>query len=146
MKRKKWMAVCFIIVMVLAVWKPAAAAAAGEQEAGYHGDGYEVRVQVTGEWDNGFNAEVVIRNTGETGMDNWAFAFPMPHEITNLWNGVVSSAGEGHYIVKNTGSNQDIAAGESVSFGFTASKDGGHHPAGSLYPGNEKGAGSAGRL
>ena len=123
MKRKKWMAVCFIIVMVLAVWKPAAAAAAGGQEAGYQGDGYEVRVQVTGEWDSGFNAEVVIRNTGETGMDNWAFAFSMPHDITNLWNGVLSSTGEGHYIVKNTGSNQDIAAGESVSFGFTASKD-----------------------
>lgn len=124
MKRKKWMAVCFIIVMVLAVWKPAAVTAAGGQEAGYQGDGYEVRVQVTGEWDNGFNAEVVIRNTGETRMDNWAFAFSMPHNIMNLWNGLVSSAGEGHYIVKNTGSNQDIAAGESVSFGFTASKDG----------------------
>lgn len=124
MKRKKWLAVCFIVALCLTMWKPAAANAMEEKKAEYSGSGYHVKMQVTGEWDNGFNAEVVISNTGETMIDNWAFAFSMPHDITNLWNGVLSSVEEGHYIVKNAGSNQDIAAGESIQFGFTAAKDG----------------------
>lgn len=124
MKRKKWLAVCFIVALCLTMWKPAAANAMEEKNAEYPGAGYHVTMQVTGEWDNGFNAEVCISNTGETTMDNWAFAFAMPHDITNIWNGVIFYKEEGTYLVKNTGSNQDIAAGESVCFGFTAAKDG----------------------
>lgn len=124
MKRKKWLAVCFIIALCLTMWKPAAANAMAEQEAEYQGDGYEIRVQVTGKWDNGFNAEVIISNTGETTMDNWAFAFSMPHDITNLWNGVLTSAEEGHYIVKNAGSNQDIAAGGASGLALPRQKTG----------------------
>ncbi len=124
MKRKKWMAVWFIVALVLTIWKPAAGNAMEEKKTEYSGNGYYVEMQVTGEWDNGFNAEVIIRNTGETTMDNWAFAFEMPYDIINIWNGVIVYREGDTYIVKNVGSNQDIEVGKSIRFGFTAAKEG----------------------
>jgi len=44
----------------------------------------------------------------------------MPYEITNIWNGAISSYNEGTYVIKNAGHNQDISPGSSVSFGFSA--------------------------
>lgn len=44
----------------------------------------------------------------------------MPHKVTNIWNGVISSIDDGLYIIKNAGHNQDINVNQSVNFGFTA--------------------------
>ncbi len=42
----------------------------------------------------------------------------MPYEITNLWNGVITSHENGVYTVENTGYNREISPGESVTFGL----------------------------
>lgn len=89
-------------------------------ETTYKGEGYEVCYKLTGSWDGAFNANVTISNTSDAVIDNWTIAFQLPYEITNIWNGNIVSSDDGKYIIKNTGSNQDIAVGGSVDFGFSA--------------------------
>lgn len=71
-----------------------------------------------------FNADVTIRNTGDRTIENWTLGFSQPYEITNIWNGIVQAYENGAYAIQNAGSNQDIPAGSSVNFGFTAKCDG----------------------
>ena len=92
----------------------------GQQETVYVGEGYEVVFKIASQWSGAFNADVTVKNTSKQVIDNWAIGFAMPYEVTNIWNGVVKDKGEGYYIIKNVGSNQDIAAGKSINFGFTA--------------------------
>jgi len=89
----------------------------------YIGNGYEVIFNVTSQWKDAFNADVILKNTGDEPIENWSLKFNMPHEITNIWNAVVISNADNNYIVKNTGSNQDVEPGKSISFGFTANSD-----------------------
>lgn len=95
-----------------------------KQEVNYVGDGYTVNFKITSSWDGAFNANVTVKNTGDTVIDNWAMSFAMPYEITNIWNGTVEYNEEYIYIIKNAGYNQDISVGGSVSFGFTAEYEG----------------------
>lgn len=92
----------------------------GKQEIIYKGSGYDVEYQITSSWSGAFNANVIIKNTSDEIIDNWAIGFEMPYEITNIWNGVVKEKKKDYYVIKNAGSNQDIAIGQSVSFGFSA--------------------------
>lgn len=93
----------------------------GSQEVTYTGEGYEVLYSISSRWEGAFNADVTIRNTGSRVLENWTLGFTSPYEITNIWNGRVDSYENGLYAIKNAGSNQDIPAGGSVNFGFTAS-------------------------
>ena len=86
----------------------------------YEGEGYEVIFRVTSRWADAFNANVTIKNTGDKVIDNWALGFHMPCEIKNIWNGVVAETEDSGYVIKNDESNQDIAVGKSVNFGFEA--------------------------
>ncbi|NQX46494.1 DUF3289 family protein [Paenibacillus tritici] len=95
-----------------------------KQQMTYTGEGYEAIYTVSSKWEGAFNAEVTIRNTGAQAMENWTAKFTSPYEITNIWNGRVQSYENGVYAIQNAGSNQDIPAGSSVNFGFTASYEG----------------------
>ncbi len=87
-------------------------------KAVYGGDGFEVTFQVTSQWQGAFNCDVILKNTSNKAIENWALRFEMAHEITNIWNGVVSSSVNGIYVIKNAGFNHDVEPGKSVSFGF----------------------------
>lgn len=94
------------------------------QEVTYAGEGYEVLYRISSQWEGAFNADVTIKNTSSRTLENWALGFNSPHEITNIWNGRVDSYENGLYAIRNAGRNQDIPAGGSVNFGFTASFEG----------------------
>ena len=87
---------------------------------GTEANNIEVTFNVTSKWDTAFNANITITNISDKVIDNWAIQFDMPYEITNIWNGAISSYNEGTYVIKNAGHNQDISPGSSVSFGFSA--------------------------
>ena len=96
----------------------------GKNSSRYIGDGYEVAFDIVSQWEDAFNAEATITNTGEEDIENWALQFNMPYEITNIWNGTVYSHENPTYLIKNAGFNQRITKGQSVSFGFTANATG----------------------
>lgn len=77
--------------------------------------------QITGQWDNGYNALVKIENTGDTVIRDWYLLYDSHYEIINIWNAEIYESTEKESIIKNAGWNQDIAIGGCVEFGFTGS-------------------------
>lgn len=87
----------------------------------YLAEDFEVEYNIDAKWDGHYNATVVIHNTGKEVIDNWYMTFQSRDEIENIYNAVIYEHNEDKYIIKNAQYNQDIEAGNSVSFGFTAS-------------------------
>ena len=90
----------------------------GMKESVYESDGYCVTFRVDSEWEDGFCANVEITNTSDETIEDWCMFLDYPGEITDIWNAYFLSCEAGNYIVKNNEWNQDIPAGESVSFGI----------------------------
>lgn len=127
MKRSFALLVILVLVLSSIPLKPALAqedSTGGLQETVFTGEGYEIIYTISSKWEGAFNADVTIRNTGDRTIENWTLGFSQPYEITNIWNGIVQAYENGAYAIQNAGSNQDIPAGSSVNFGFTAKCDG----------------------
>lgn len=92
-----------------------------ETKKSYHGEGYEITYIVQDEWQDGYNATIEIRNTGRKKIENWSITFQHPSKITNIWNAAIQNRENDFYTLKNAGWNQDIPAGDVVSFGITVS-------------------------
>ena len=87
----------------------------------YESENYNVIFSLTSSWENGYNANVKIENTGDDTIQNWYLSFKYDEQITNIWNAEISTHEENQYIVKNAGWNQDIVAGGSIEFGISGS-------------------------
>ncbi|MFF1839526.1 cellulase family glycosylhydrolase [Streptomyces sp. NPDC058231] len=87
------------------------------------GVGCSVGYRVVGEWPDGFQGELTIRNTGATTINGWtlAFAFANGQTVTNMWGGTPTQAG-GAVSVAPASYTSTIPAGGSVTVGFTAGK------------------------
>ncbi|MEU3898617.1 cellulose binding domain-containing protein [Streptomyces sp. NPDC045251] len=79
----------------------------------------------TNVWQDGFTADVTVRNTGPAAVDAWRLAFTLPagQRITNAWNASVSPA-TGAVTATGVGHNARIASGGSVTFGFQGTHGG----------------------
>lgn len=76
---------------------------------------------VVNDWGSGFQASISVVNRQSVAIDDWRLEFDYSKNIDSIWNaGIVSHVGD-HYVVKDAGWNSTIAAGASLSFGFTAS-------------------------
>jgi endoglucanase len=84
-----------------------------------------VTYHIDSSWNTGFTATVTIRNNGPA-VSGWtlAFTFPGNQQITNLWNGVLTSPPGPAVTVANAGFNGTLPTGGSASFGFQASYSG----------------------
>jgi endoglucanase len=76
---------------------------------------------VINSWPGGFQAQVVIKNTGTAASSGWTMTWTWPggQQVSNGWNGTFTQSGAG---VKVTNASYDgsIAPGSSVTVGFTA--------------------------
>ena len=83
-------------------------------------DGYTVSYKVTSHWSENCNVSVTVTNTSDEKMHNWNLTFVSDDEIVNPYNAKIigEGSGNGKWIFKNAGYNQDISAGGSVEFGF----------------------------
>ncbi|WP_210582438.1 cellulose binding domain-containing protein [Streptomyces sp. GESEQ-4] len=84
-----------------------------------------VTYKVTNEWSGGFQADVQLSNTGTSAWSGWSLSwtFPNGQTISRLWNADHTQSGSA-VTAKNVGWNGTVAAGSSVSFGFTGSWSG----------------------
>jgi mannan endo-1,4-beta-mannosidase len=82
-----------------------------------------VGYRVTGQWAGGFQAEIVVRNTGTTAVNGWTlrWAFLDAQQVSNLWGGTVTQSGSDVTVVSAPYTAAIPAAG-SVTLGFTASR------------------------
>ena len=87
-------------------------------------NGLKAVMSIDSQWQGFCNGTISITNTGTETIDNFAYSFDFPYEITNIWNAAILEHANGVYTVKNLGWNQDIPAGGTASIGFTAAVDG----------------------
>ncbi|UUU26106.1 cellulose binding domain-containing protein [Streptomyces sp. DSM 40750] len=84
-----------------------------------------VTYKVTNEWSGGFQADVRLSNTGTSAWTGWSlgWTFPNGQTVAQLWNADHTQSGSA-VTARNIGWNGNVAAGSSVSFGFTGSWSG----------------------
>ncbi|MGE5287393.1 MAG: cellulase family glycosylhydrolase [Micromonosporaceae bacterium] len=77
---------------------------------------------VTNSWPGGFQAQVVLTNTGGATINGWklTWTFPGDQKITNLWNATYTQSGE-QVTVTNASYNGSLAPAAPVTIGFTGS-------------------------
>ncbi len=87
--------------------------------------GCTVTYTVTDQWSGGFQAEVRLSNTGSAAWSGWSlgWSFTDGQRITQAWNAEHTQSGAA-VTAKNVGWNGNVAAGSSVSFGFTGNWSG----------------------
>lgn len=81
---------------------------------------YEIDFVVTGQWENGYTANVIIRNKGTEIIHDWTMVMEGDLEIANLWSGEIISSDEQKIIVNNLEWNQDIYPKGEITLGFTS--------------------------
>ncbi|ABX06097.1 MAG TPA: hypothetical protein DEF47_09495 [Herpetosiphon sp.] len=85
----------------------------------------QVNYTLTNQWGSGFQADVVVRNTGTSVINGWTVAWSAAsgQQIGQMWNATFTQSGS-QVSAKNVDWNASIAAGGSQSFGFTATTTG----------------------
>lgn len=86
--------------------------------------------QVSSSWQGGYQANVVVKNTGSDAIGGWAVNWTLPsgQEVTQVWNGSLSKNGS-EVSVSNVGWNGAVNAGATATFGLLASGSAGEAPA-----------------
>ena len=74
--------------------------------------------QVTSAWDTGYNANLIINNTGATSLTSWSAALSTTDKVGSAWNATVGAV-TGGYQLTPASWNGSIPARGSVSVGFT---------------------------
>lgn len=85
-------------------------------------EGYNVYYNITGDYGDTYQAEMVIENLSDTDINAWQLNFDGNASIDNLWNGKLLENNSGSFKVKNAENNSVIAAGGSASFNFSGRK------------------------
>lgn len=94
------------------------------EDVHYEGEGFRVDFVVQSSWENHYNAVITVTNTSDETLHNWGLSFESTDSVSGLYN-VVEPDGESEIrLFKNAGWNQDIPAGGTVFFGYTASYEG----------------------
>ncbi|MFE9655362.1 glycoside hydrolase family 9 protein [Micromonospora sp. NPDC006431] len=86
-----------------------------------------------GSWPDGFNTQVIVRNTGTSAVDGWSlrWAFTGDQQVQSFWSARVSQSGA-TVTAKNEAWNAKIAPGGTVTFGLIGTTAGGPNPAPNL--------------
>lgn len=79
----------------------------------------EVDFTLVKDWGSGFEGNISITNTTGGNIDTWDLEFDFPNQITNIWDAEIELNENGSYVIENTPWNREIAAGETVTIGFT---------------------------
>lgn len=88
----------------------------------YEDKGFEVEFHMNNQWLGGFNGELILKNTSDQPLEDWALAFDMPCELSDVWGAQILRHEGSHYVLKDAGWNGVIAAGESIHIGFNGVK------------------------
>lgn len=83
---------------------------------------YSITYHLDSDWGDGFTGTISITNNTASTIEDWYLEFDFNRNIINIWNGVMESHKENHYVIKNAGYNANINAGQTISFGFSGDK------------------------
>ncbi len=78
---------------------------------------------VDNEWSTGYTASITVKNDTNAAVNNWSVNWQYANNrVTNSWN--ANLTGSNPYTASNVSWNGNIAAGQTVSFGFQGVKNG----------------------
>lgn len=83
-------------------------------------DGVTVTYRTDTTWTGGYNGSITITNNSGREITDWGMTFDMSAPIAGFWNASITNAENGKYTIKDGGWNNRIAAGQSITIGFTA--------------------------
>ena len=70
------------------------------------------------DWGDGFQGKISITNNSGSNLVNWDLEFDLPNKISQIWDAEISGKDNGRYTIENASWNREIAAGETIVFGF----------------------------
>ncbi|GAA3501699.1 hypothetical protein GCM10019016_088060 [Streptomyces prasinosporus] len=115
---------------IAARWFPALAAlleagVPGGPDPGEPGDGdpaCTASFRAVSTWQGGYQAEVTVRNDSSAPVPGWTVRLAPAGgaRVTQVWNGVLTTAADGTATVADAGWNGALAPGASASFGLIA--------------------------
>ncbi|MGW0856173.1 cellulase family glycosylhydrolase [Streptomyces sp. NPDC002690] len=90
---------------------------------GSTGAACSVAYRVVGDWGNGFQGEITLRNTGTAAVNNWklGFSFANGQTINNMWGGTAAQSGSA-VSVTPAAYTSAIAVNSSVTLGFIGTR------------------------
>ena len=71
------------------------------------------------DWGSGFEGKISITNNTGGNIDTWSLEFDFANPINNIWDAEIAETEAGGYVITHTNWNREIAAGETLTFGFT---------------------------
>ena len=81
----------------------------------------DVDFTLVSDWGSGFQGSISITNTTGGSIDSWNLEFDFANQIDNIWDAEIKQNRSGSYVITNAAWNREIAAGETITFGFTGS-------------------------
>lgn len=109
-----------VLVSSIPAGQTRAAHQGGAENIVYETEMYQVTGKITNEWQNHYQGEIILENTGEEKIENWKLIFESRDDFENMWNAKIESHEGNTNVIKNCGYNQVIQPGEKVSVGFQA--------------------------
>ncbi len=79
----------------------------------------DVDFSLISDWGSGFQGQISITNTTGSNIDSWSLEFDFSNSIDNIWDAEIEQKENGTYVIGNAAWNREIAAGETLTFGFT---------------------------
>ncbi len=90
-----------------------------QNEQIYIGDSYTVTFKIDTVWNSGYNASIVIQNTGNDTISDWYMYLKYDVDISNMWNASVQDRTSSYIVLKNGIWNKDIYTNGTAGLGFT---------------------------
>ena len=81
----------------------------------------DIEFTLINDWGSGFQGQISITNNSNGNIDSWDLEFDFPNQIDNIWDAEIEERMDGGYVISHTNWNREIAAGETLTFGFTGS-------------------------
>ena len=81
----------------------------------------EVDFTLVKDWGSGFEGKISITNNTGGNIDSWDLEFDFPNQIDDIWDAKIEESADGSYVITHSNWNREIAAGETITFGFTGS-------------------------
>ena len=82
---------------------------------------YSINVVKIKEWDNNYQGEIIIANTGSSPIYNWAIEMDFEGDFDKVWGAELNDCDKGKAILSCATWNNYIAPGASICIGFIAS-------------------------
>lgn len=79
---------------------------------------YTINYEVSSQWDGGAIVDITIVNNSDKAIYDWKMEFTYDAAIEEIWCAMIEDKDDNYYSIRSDKSNQNIPAGESVSFGF----------------------------